>query len=213
MTIDIVPVSLYPLVPQLPGVPAVLRSTVQRFDTATLGFLGLGNILNGVIGTDPVRWGIFDSAGAPIASYDSVYSVHYDNDSKISDYPVEQGGFSSYNKVETPFDAVVALNCGGNDARRSAFQVAIEAARKSLQLYSVLTPEFTYLSCNITGIGFSRECTDGAYIVKAILRVREVRQQATSSFSATQDASAADPQSQGQVQTVDDPSIDASGVA
>lgn len=213
MSIDTVPVSLYPLVPQLPGVPAVLRSNAQLLDTATLGFLGIGDALNDIIGAPATQWGVFDSSGNPIAVYDSFVSLDYDNDSRISDYPVEQGAFASYNKVDSPFDAIVALNCGGNQARRSAFQTAIESARKSLQLYSVLSPEFTYMNCNIVGIGFRRECTNGAYLIKAILRIREVRQTATTAYSATADVGAANPQSQGQVQTVDDPTIDVSGVA
>ncbi len=213
MTIDIIPKSLYPLVPNAPGVPAVLRGGAQVIDTATGGYLGLSDALNEIIGSDPVKWGIFDASGAPVGDYDSLFSLAYRNDSKLSDYPVEQGGFASYNKVDSPYDNIVTVTCGGTEARRAALLVALEAARKSLQLYSIFTPEATYQNSNITGIDMRREIREGANMLIVNLTVREVRQKASASFSEPKNPSSFDAQSQGQVQSVDDPTFDASGVA
>ena len=185
MTIDVIPKSLYPLVPSLPGVPAVLRSYARVFDTATLGYLGIGDALNSAIGSEPVQWGVFDTAGKSIADYDSFNSFRYRNESAVSTYPLEQGGFATYNKVDSPYDAVVTLACGGSGARRAAFQVAIETARRTLQLYTILTPEVTYISASIVAIDVQRQERNGSHIIIANLHVQEVRQKTTAAYSST----------------------------
>lgn len=213
MPIDPVPKSLYPFVPKYPGVPPLLRAGATLIDTITLGFLGASDALNSLIGTEVVKWGVFDSNGTSIGDYDSFSAVGYNNNSKVSTYPVEQGSFAAYNKVDTPFDVVVYLNCGGDDNRRANFLVAIEAARKSLQLYTVMSPDVTYKNVNFTTIAVRREREDGGYMIKAILTGIEVRQKASAAFSDPKSPSGHSDVDVGQVQTVDDPTIDVSGVA
>ena len=213
MPLDIIPKSLYPLVPNVTGVPALLRSAATLVDTATLGYLGVGDALNEIIGADPVKWGVFDSSGQKIAAYDSMIETAYQNDSRISDYPVEGGAFGTYNKVDGPFQVSVTLICGGDDATRADFQTAIEAARKSLDLYTVLTPDRTYYDINITGLSLTRTLREGANLVIAQLTGREVRSVAQAAYSAPKDISAYDPNEQGQIQVISDPTIDTSGFA
>lgn len=213
MTIELIPKALYPLVPNAPGVPALLRNAAQILDTATGGYLGLGDALNDIIGTDPVKWGIFDAAGKPICDYDSVYSVGNRNDARISDYPVEQGGFASYNKVDTPFESSVVVAIGGSEARRASALVAIEAARKSLQLYTIFTPVATYTNCNIVGRDIRHETREGSNHLMVSLQIREVRQKASAAYAEPKVPSAFNATDQGQIQTVDDPNFDASGMA
>lgn len=213
MPIPTVPKSLYPLVPKAAGVPNVLRSGAQLLDTLTLGYLGIGDALADVIGTEPTRWGVFDSNGGKLADYDSVVAIDYRNDSKISDYPVESGGFASYNKVDNPYDVRVTLACGGSDDRRAAFLAAVQSARRALQLFTVLTPDATFQSCNIETLDYTRRITEGANMVYVQLGLREVRQTANAAYSTPRDPSGYDPQSKGQIQILSPDIYDFSGVA
>jgi hypothetical protein len=213
MPLPIIPKSLYPLVPQALGVPALLRSGAQLLDTLTLGYLGIGDALNEIIGAEPVKWGVFDSTGKKIAPYDSVVAVGYQNDSHVSDYPIEGGAFATYNKVESPFGVVVALNCGGSEENRANFQTAIEAARKSLDRFTVLTPDHTYYDINFTGVSWSRSLRDGAYMITCQLTGREIRDFAKAAYATPKDIGAFDPKAQGQIQLISDPTLDASGIA
>lgn len=213
MPFEIVPKSLYPLVPNAAGVPALLRSAARLTDTATLGYLGLSDSLSSLIGAEPVKWGVFDSSGAKIAPYDSVYETAYQNDSRVSDYPVEAGAFGTYNKVESAFQVMVTLTCGGDEATRANFQTALETARRSLNLYTVMTPDRTYYDVNFTGLNISRTLREGAYLISAQLSGREVREIAQAEYSAPKDIGAYDPKEQGQIQVISDPTIDASGIA
>lgn len=204
MAFDIIPKSLYPVVPQALGVPALLRSGAQLLDTVTLGYLGASDALNSIIGSEPIKWGIFDNGGNLIGDYDSVLAVGYQNDSRISDYPVEQGQFASYNKVDNPFDVNVKLICGGSENRRATFLAACEMVRKSLQGYSVITPTATYQNVNFTSISTENTTQEGANIAIVTLTGREIRNTPTASYS--------DSTNLGAVQTVDDPNFDASGI-
>lgn len=213
MSFDIVPKSLYPLVPAVAGVPAVLRAGAQIFDTITLGFFGAGDLVNSIIGSEPVLWGVFDASGKPIADYDSVVSQNFRNDARVSDYPVENGTFASYNKVSDPFTVPVMLACGGDLTRRAAFQAALRAALQSLTLYTVIAEDGTFENCNLVSLDWGRSQQDGAHIIKAFCEFREIRQRGTTAFSQTAEPQGAATLNQGQVQPVDDPTIDATGLA
>jgi hypothetical protein len=212
MAIDLIPKSLYPLVPQALGVPPLLRSGAQILDTITLGYLGIGKALDSIIGQEPVKWAVLDPNGKFIADYDSVLAVSYQNGSRISDYPVEQGQFASYNKVEDPFDITVTLTCGGSEERRALFLANCEAARKTINAYTIITPETTYENINFTAMSFSRTSQDGATLLTVQLQGREIRNTAQATFSQPKSDAGYDLQDLGAVQPVTDPNFDASGV-
>jgi hypothetical protein len=189
------PVVQFPNVPDLPGVPAVLRvlgAPVLASANAVLITAGLGQFALGL--SKPV-WGVFDASGNPVAVSDSVVDLDFKADSRIANYPQEAGAFSSYNKVQTPNESRVLLACGGTVADRVAFLVAIEAAKQSTDLYSIVTPEATYLSMNIVGYGLHRTARDGANLLLVALNIEEVRVNATAQFGQS-DASPALPASQ-----------------
>ena len=212
MAIDIVPKAIYPLVPQLPGVPPLLRSGAQIIDTITLGFLGVSDALNSIIGTGLPEWGLFDEAGNIAADYDSFAALRFRNEAEISTYPVENGGFVSYNKVATPFNIQVTLVCGGDEARITQFLVQLEAIQKTIALFSVVCPEFTYESVNVKAYDYTRTSENGAHMITATLDCLEVRQTAITDFSDNIDPEADDLKSLGQLKTVDDVNIDVTGL-
>lgn len=210
--IDIIPKALYPLVPQAPGVPDLLRNAVQILDTATLGYLGLGDALGNLIGVPLTQWGVFNSNGQRIADYDSVFATAYRDEAIISDYPLEDGAFASYNKVEQPYDIAVTLHCGGSADRRGRFLAALHAARRSLELHSVLTPSKTHTNINWIGIDTRHEATAGANMEIVTLMGREVRNTAQAAYSEPQSEAAFRELDRGQLQPIPDTTIDLSNV-
>ncbi len=212
MPIPVIPRSLYPVVPDLPGVPALLRSGARILDTITMGRFGFGDKLDALIGAEPVKWGVFSPGQIEIASYDSVFAVGIQNESHISDYPLEQGAFASYNKVETPFDVTVTLTCGGTEERRATFLSDLEEARHGLSLYSVMTPERTYENVNFVSLNIQRSTREGANMIIAQLVGREVREKASAAYSQPKEPAAQETVFTGQVQIISDPTFDATGV-
>ena len=71
------------------------------------------------------QWGIFDQSLQPVIVGDSCLLVDYRKEFRISDYPIEQGDFASYNKVETPYDFKMTFTKGGSSSDRQTFLTAV----------------------------------------------------------------------------------------
>lgn len=194
------PVPQFPNVPALPGVPALARAAGAPVVASVNNLLvnaGLGQLALGF--AKPV-WGVFDSSNQPVAIADSVKALQFRADSNVPDYPLEQGGFQSYNKVQRPFGSVVSLACGGDEQRRANFLSAIEAAKQSTNLYSIVMPEAVYINANIVAYDYRREQKNGATLLTVDLHIEEIRVNATAAFDNVQNPASADTVSQGQVQ-------------
>jgi len=198
--------SLYPNVPFAKGVPPLLRAQLG-VQNLTLLAAGVVNFAKRFAGP---QWGIFDQSGRPVLQYDSVVGVEFKKDYRISDFPVEKGQFSSYNKVETPFDARIVFSVGGSDAERALFLSVCGQLANSLEIVSVVMPEITYPNANVTHYDFRRTARNGVSLLTVDVWVQEVRLTATSTFSqsATEDPSGASPTDLGTVQPYEADTID-----
>lgn len=173
-------------IPGLPSLPPgvnVLSSVVLLLSDA-IGFL---------TGFAASPWGIYQN-GQPVLTPDSVVSVGYKQGWSIADYKIEEGGFQSYDKVDTPFDTRVRLASGGSQANRQALLDGVAAIAGNLELYDVVTPEQVYSSVNISDYNVSRSATNGVGLIQIEIHLIEVRITATTQFQNTKS-----PTSQSQV--------------
>lgn len=199
----------FPNVPNVPGVPAIARSiSVPTPEVLEVGALGA---LTDLLGFSAPVWGVFDQDGNKVLNPDSFLSFDYRNSSRVSSYPQEQGAFSSYNKVSTPYDVRVRMAIGADQASRTAFLAQCELMLKSIDLFNVVTPEATYINATLDSYDYRRETNNGATMITVDMAFIEVRVTATAQFSSgassnpfpadqVQSPSAADPISDGQVQ-------------
>lgn len=196
MAMPTLSVPQYPSVPAAPGVPALLSTIDQVQNTVVLAVADALLVLNMFA---PPQWGLFAS-GVQVVKPDSVISVSYRQDDRISSAPQEQGGFNSYNKVALPYDARITFAKGGTVAQKNAFINSIMAAQKSLNLYEVVTPEAVYFSANVVHHDYDRSQRSGAGLLLVDVWVEEVRIGGTSQFTNTQNSASQSSQNQGQVQ-------------
>jgi len=183
----------FPNVPKLPGVPALPRS--PNFPPAVRAGLGLVQGMLWRIFQVETRWGIFDSQGKPLGdpakftglignaldaaglgSTLSTNAVEYSKETRVSDFPIEQGSFASYNKVEAPAAPTVTLCLTGSEKNRRTFLDAIDAACKSTDLYSVVTPEVTYIDYSVERYNYQRRNSKGATLLLVEITLKEIRQ-------------------------------------
>lgn len=145
------------------------------------------------------QWGIFKD-GEPVVVADSVNAFGYMQDWPISTYPVEEGGFETYDKVQLPFEQRVRFVTGGDREDRQALLDSIEAIAGDLNLYDVVTPEKVYLSCNVIHCDYERNEGRGAGLIRVNVYLMEVRVAASAQYnSATPVSNAKDPGSNDQV--------------
>ncbi|MHB8272814.1 phage baseplate protein [Bradyrhizobium sp.] len=187
-----------PDVPQVPGVPQLssysANSVVLLVADAISAFSGLFG----------PTWGIFLD-GTQAFAYNSIVDFDYKQDWPVSDYPVEDGGFLSYDKVQLPFDVKVRVASGGSESDRQDLLTSVLAAANMLSLYDVVTPEQTYSSCNITHVDFKRTNTNGVGMILIDIWFIEIRVTSTSNFSNTQTPAVAGKQGAGLVSATDAP--------
>lgn len=171
----------YPDVPEGHGVPAVFRAPTRIVFTERLLVADVLTVIGAFIAP---RWGIFTRGGSPVAIPDSVVSVDFRREWRISDYPVERGGFQSFDKVSTPFDVRVRFATSGLGFRGD-FLAAIDYAATSLDLFTVVTPDATYDSVNIVHYDYRRERQNGVGMILVDVWCEQVRETATTAFSDT----------------------------
>lgn len=132
-------------------------------------------------------WGIFTSDNKRVFDIDNIMDLRYENGGRVSDFPIEKGGFVSYNKVSTPFRLKVRVSVGGSKYRIADFIDAIDAAVKDTKLYNIITPEKTYLNVNLEYVSYARSCTRGYNLIMADITCKEIRQVAPQ-YAATKKA-------------------------
>lgn len=202
---SLIPKSLFPNIPNVAGVPQLLRSaTFPAAPPPAVGVALLGARLWQSLFTQ-IEWGIFkhqkptqDDAKpgqlasvvvvakrVPVVVPDSFLEFGYRNEFTLSDYPVQEGGFSTYDKVSNPFESSVRMSKGGSKQERKKFLDSIDAIVGTLDLYDILTPEKTYLSVNVLRHDISRRGNKAAYFFAEVdLYFREIHE-VTATYSST----------------------------
>ena len=170
----VIQVSAFPNVPLLPGVPQLARSLLfPPTPGPSLGTNAAPDVLFQAVKQKPV-WGVFDSSGVLAIEADSIRTFDFRQEYRISDYPVQQGQFASYNKVIVPYDVSVRLVKGGSQSDRTDFLNQCSIVVASLDTYTVLTPEQSYINCVAVRQEISRVETRGAFFVEVELFLRQI---------------------------------------
>jgi hypothetical protein len=183
-------------------VPALPRNgDIPSTVTASLGVVQT-LLLAAIQG--PSQWGIFDSKGNRLGAtsqndgalqsigstlgLESILSTNafeFSKETRISDYPIEQGSFASYNKVELPANPIVTLAFSGSESDRTMFLNQIAAACVSTELYSIATPEVVYLNYSLERYNYVRRAERGATLLLVEISLKEIRQ-VSASYSSIQ---------------------------
>jgi hypothetical protein len=157
------------------GVPFLLDQAISFLDPANLltsdTFFGYG------LGAP--QWGIFLN-GQAVVEADTITTFSYQQDWAVADYPIEGGGFESYDKVNTPYRAEIQFVTGGSITKREALLASIAAIGDTLTLYDVVTPEAVYQGVNVEHYNYRRTSTNGLGLMIVNVGVLEIREDNTS---------------------------------
>lgn len=123
-------------------------------------------------------WGIYDSSGNKLFDVDTCLGVDMKDGSKVSDFPVEESSFNSYNKVKEPLEAKIRLGVGGM-ARIAVALTTLRTAVSSVNLYDVWTPEYIYQSCTVVVGSYKRTEKEGKNLLEILIDLKEIRQVGT----------------------------------
>lgn len=195
----------FPNVANLPGVPQLARSLlVQSITPPALGFAANPDVLWHATQSAPI-WGVFDDSGNLVVEPDSVMDFGWRKEVRVGNFPIQQGQFGTYNRVGLPFESSITLVKGGDLASRSAFLQQIDAliAQTNINLYTIRTPEKSYVDVSVTRAELSRRGKDNAFFFDVelyFIEINQVAAQYSTAVTPTQDAqepSAVPPVNQG----------------
>lgn len=164
------------------------------------------NLLNPTSGQYAI---VTTDTAQPVVTPDTVAGFEYKGEQRISTYPLEQGAFSSFNKVAVPFDIRMDLSVGGQNFFQSAaealdnylnsllgtafgqpmtredFLDALQTMLESTDSFDIVTPEKTYENCNLVHYDYSKKANKGAVMINASLWFEEVRETASALYSSS----------------------------
>lgn len=145
-------------------------------------------------------WGIFTPDGEPALTGDSTLAFEVDQDSSVTNYPIEDGGFESYNKVQVPFRVKFTFTKGGTTSDRANFLKKLDDLQASLDQFVGLTPEIAYPNLTIDHYDLRRSSKAGVTLLTVDVWCQEIRtaasiQAASGSPGVTQITTSQDPES------------------
>lgn len=207
------PLIPFPNVPELPGVPDLRRSAVGLL--VRTGIQGKLQALDrfGILGLliGPPYQIVSYETGKQIILPDSVISFEYKGQARLAGYPMEEGAFSTYNKVQTPYDIRIRMVCGGNSwMTREAFMTAMQGLQQSLEVVQIVTPDQTYNRVNMERWDYKRTAQNGVSLLTVDAAFSEIRDTATAVYGPVKEPAAADPESMSCLKPLDPTTTQAS---
>ena len=167
-----------------PGVPQ-LRLTALPVPVVSIAATLLSELLWKATHSPP-QWGVFDQGGAQVLFPDSVLEFSNRREFEISNYPVQDGSFASYNKVIRPFEIQLRFSKAGTESTRALFLASLDALAESILLYNVHTPERLYQNVNLVRYEVTRRGAKGAYFLTEVDTYWEQVIQVQAQYSTTQ---------------------------
>ena len=119
-------------------------------------------------------WGLLNSDGSNALTPDSSFSFEFQQEWKIANYPLENGAFASYDKVISPYTIEYVAMKGGSEADRVAFLANATAVAASTNIYTFVTPEASFPTCNVAKWHYARTAQNGVTLLKVFFSIVQI---------------------------------------
>lgn len=114
--------------------------------------------------------------GYDIVTFTSFISMDVKDGGKVVETPVEEGSFTTYNKVDNPREVKCTLATQGTDEELQTYIQSLTDLRNGTDLVMVATPMFLYEQMNLEEFSYSVKVEDGRGVLYADLSLVEIRQ-------------------------------------
>lgn len=128
-----------------------------------------------LLGLAPV-WTLQNEGGGTAVDFDVFLGIDFSGDNQVAHEPVEQGGFASYNKQNTPKEISVELACTKMYFNQQPVLENIDKLASGVQKLSLVTPSSEYKNLNLESYSYRRTEDAGAGMLVVELKLVEVRE-------------------------------------
>jgi hypothetical protein len=154
---------------------------MRLIDIATQALNVAGTLYRAISG----NWDIFDADGKRLIEFDTFFSFDAMSDAQVTQAPVENGEFASYNKQIAPTRSTVVLGYTGSSLVRAAIIKKCGALIAGTDLVSIITPDRTLMDMSLVGMDYSYRAEHGIDRLVVALIFEEVRQVAAEYTTAS----------------------------
>lgn len=190
-------------VPNAPGVPSMVRSSLTSVSNVEGLVAGIQTTIQFFQGQPPLpTWGIFDSNFNSVVDADSFMSFNHRKEATIPTFQVQDGQLAAYNKVQLPGNESIRITKGGSQADRANLIRQLDSLQASLDNFTIVTPEKSYLNRNCYTYDLVRKDKDDAFFfsdVELILQEVPTTNTTYTTTTTTSTANAQQPSAQPQV--------------
>lgn len=156
------------------GIPTLLKKQAKAVAITLLGN-SAGALVDALFGEQ--KWGIYVSGTQNPGVYvSSVVEIDVSGDASVSDYPIENGSFTSYNKVINPNIFGIRITQDGSESLRSELFKWLERNIESTDLYDIVCPENTWTNSTLLRYRTIRNAESGASMVTIECVFQQVRE-------------------------------------
>lgn len=127
-------------------------------------------------------WTILDESGQTAVTFTSFIDIDLRNEGQALSYPIEEGKFANYNKIQAPLDIRVTLAVQGTETDFEYVLQKLDEYQKEAVKLSVSTPAALYENLTLETFNYTRnrENNSGMLTVELhLIEVREVETQVT----------------------------------
>lgn len=128
-----------------------------------------------LLGLAPV-WTLQNEGGGTAVDFDVFLGIDFSGDNQVAHEPIEQGGFASYNKQNTPKEISVELACTKMYFSQQPVLENIDKLASGTQKLSLVTPSSEYKNLNLESYSYRRTEDAGAGMLVVELKLIEIRE-------------------------------------
>jgi hypothetical protein len=158
--------------PLIAGIPPLFGKVLVA--AVTFGSGALQNLLDKFL---PVWYIIrFDNFGGFYIALepDNFISIDYTASQNISNYPIEQGQFATYNKINNPNQVILKVSVGGSESKKNDFLNDVEKMARSFDYFEVVAPSGSYKNLTVESYEYRREVSSGVGVLAVTIHFVEI---------------------------------------
>ena len=121
-------------------------------------------------------WTLQNEGGGTAVEFDVFIDMDFSGENQVAHEPIEQGGFASYNKQDSPKEITVTLACTKMYMSQQPVLENIDKLASGTQKLSLITPASEYKNLNIESYSYRRTEDAGAGMLAVELKLVEVRE-------------------------------------
>ena len=121
-------------------------------------------------------WTLQADGGGTAVDFNVFLDMDFTGDNSVAHEPIEQGGFASYNKQDSPKEITVNLACTGLYMTQQPVLESIDKLASGIEKLSLVTPASEYKNLNLEGYSYRRTEDAGAGMLVVELKLVEIRE-------------------------------------